>query len=531
MSWSDPVIGKTLVFGPQQDKLELRLAEECSQYYADPYGWVLWAFDWGRGDLEGWDGPDVWQRDILNEIGEQVRERGFDGVNPVDPIQMAVASGHGIGKSALTAWLILWIMSTRPFSKGIVTANTSDQLKTKTWAELGKWRSRCIVGHWFEYNSGKGSMMLYHKSYSESWRVDAQTCREENSEAFAGLHAASGTPFYIFDEASAVPDKIEEVAKGGLTDGEPMFFKFGNPTRNSGHFSRAFGSEKERWTTWQIDSRTAKMTNKRLIARWIEDYGEDSDFVRVRVRGMFPRASDMQYIATDDVSASMSASPGRYLGDDPLICGVDLARGGGDKCRIVFRRGRDAKSEKSYMIPGEKSRDSMRVVSLIASVLDRHKPDVTFVDETGLGGPIADRLSQLGYHVVGVNFGSNAEDTKHYGNKVAEMWSRMRAWIQAGGSLPKEPELERELTCREFFHDAKDRLFLEPKDVMKKDGRPSPDWADAIALTFAFKVPKRQMPRSFLDSPIGMRENTPSVSHDPMDDVSVDYDNQYRKAA
>jgi len=521
---SQAVTSRTLVFGPDVKKVDLVLAEECSQFYDDPLGWVLWAFDWDHDELEGFEGPDDWQYDILAEIGEQVRLRGFNGVDPVDPIQMAVASGHGIGKSALTAWLILWIMSTRPFSKGIVTANTSDQLKTKTWAELGKWRSRCIVGHWFEYNTGRGSMSLYHKSYPESWRVDAQTCREENSEAFAGLHAAQGTPFYIFDESSAVPDKIEEVAKGGLTDGEPMFFKFGNPTRNVGHFSRAFGSEKDRWLTRQIDSRTAKMTNKRLIQTWVDDYGEDSDFVRVRVKGMFPRASDMQYIATDDVKVSMDAMPGRYLGDDPLICGVDLARGGGDKCRIVFRRGRDAKSEKSYVIPAEKSRDSMKVVSLICSVLDRHIPDVTFVDETGLGGPIADRLVQLGYHVIGVNFGSKAEDEKHYADKVGEMWARLRVWIQDGGALPKDPELERELTCREFDHDKSDRLVLEPKKKMKSDGKPSPDWADALSLTFAFKVPKRVSPRKTLDSPVGMRENMSQLQHDPMDDVSVDYD-------
>ena len=93
-------------------------------------------------------------------------------------------------------------MSTRPQAKGIVTANTGEQLRTKTWGELGKWRTRCIVGHWFEYNNGKGSMSLYHKSFPESWRCDAQTCREENSEAFAGLHSAGSTPFYLFDEAS-----------------------------------------------------------------------------------------------------------------------------------------------------------------------------------------------------------------------------------------------------------------------------------------------------------------------------------------
>ena len=472
----------------EHDSIDIQLADECAQFYADPYGWVLWAFDWNHGDLVGFDGPDRWQKESLIEIGEAVKAAQFDGVNPVDPIRQATASGHGIGKSALTSWLILWIMSTRPQSKGIVTANTGDQLQTKTWGELGKWRNRCVVGHWFEYNSGKGSLSLYHKSWPESWRVDGQTCREENSEAFAGLHAANSTPFYLFDEASAVPDKIWEVAEGGLTDGEPMFFAFGNPTRNVGEFYNCFTSKRHRWMVRQIDSRTAKMTNKTLIGQWADDWGDDSDFFRVRVRGMFPRAGDMQFIPGDEVAKSMTRTA-QYIPDEPLICGIDIARGGDDNCMIVFRRGKDGKSEKAYRIPGEKSKDSMRVVSMLTMVLDRHQPEVTFIDVTGIGGPIGDRLRQLGYHVVDIGFGHNADEESKYANKTAEMGYRCREWIMNGGALPPEVQLERELTTREYWHDKKDRLVLEPKKDMKKRLGVSPDYADALYLTFAQEVP------------------------------------------
>jgi len=502
-------------------QVDLLLADECSQYYADPYGWVLWAFDWGYGELTGFDGPDIWQRDTLIDIGKQVAARGFDGVTPVDPIREATASGHGIGKSALTAWLILWIMSTRPYAKGIVTANTSDQLRTKTWGELGKWRSRCIIGHWFEYNNGRGSMSLYHQSWPESWRVDAQTCREENSEAFAGLHSANSTPFYLFDEASAVPDKIWEVAEGGLTDGEPMFFVFGNPTRNTGKFRECFTRQKHRWSTRQIDSRTAKMTNKKLIEEWRRDWGEDSDFFRVRVLGRFPRAGDMQFMSSDDVAAAMKRGPGRYLGDDPLICGIDLARGGDDNCMIQFRRGQDAKSEKVYRIPGEKSRDSMVVAAKIADVLDRHKPDVTFLDVGSMGGPIGDRLRQLGYHVIDIGFGHKASDEKRYANKTAEMGARCREWIINGGSIPDDSQLETELTSREFGHDDKDRLVLQRKKDMKKLIGVSPDWADALYLTFAQPVPKRDVPRGQLDAAIAVRSQS-NNDYDPLSCMDID---------
>jgi hypothetical protein len=120
--------------------------------------------------------------------------------------------------------------------------------------------------------------------------VDALALAEFAIEAMHRQHAATSSSCYIFDEASAVPDAIWEVAEGGLTDGEPHIFAFGNPTRNSGKFYRiTFGNESHR----SIDSRMAARSNKAQIAEWISDYGMDSDFVRVRVLGLPPAASEL----------------------------------------------------------------------------------------------------------------------------------------------------------------------------------------------------------------------------------------------
>lgn len=502
------------------DDIDEILADEVAKYFADPYGWVMWAFDWGHGELEGFDGPDEWQKDLLVEWGHSIAEKGFNGVDPVDPYRESVASGHGIGKSAISSWIILFIMSTRPFAKGIVTANTGEQLRTKTWSELGKWRSRCLVGHWFEYNNGKGSMSLYHKSFSSSWRVDAQTCREENSEAFAGLHAANSTPFYLFDEASAVPSKIWEVAEGGLTDGEPMFFCFGNPTRNDGKFHETF-NPKSRWKNTQIDSRQAKMTNKRLIEQWRQDHGEDSDFFRVRVRGQFPKAGDMQFMPSDIVEMAQTYPLPPYLGDEPLIMSLDVARGGGDDCRISFRRGKDLKSETSYRITYENSRDSMKMLSKVVMVIERHQPNAIMVDSTGVGGPIHDRLRELGYNSYEVHFGAKADDEKRYFNKTAEMGDRLRRALMDGGRIHEDEQLKRELTCREFWHDDKDRLVLERKKDIKMRLGYSPDWADSLYLLYALEnVPRLHYKRGDADVAPWAREHmNRDKDYDPLADM------------
>src|SRR4051812_22826971 len=96
---------------------------ELSRFYADPLGFVLFAYPWGAGSLRGHDGPDKWQSEFLTDLGQEVRNRGFTGAAPVKPIRMAVSSGHGIGKSVLCAWIVDWIMSTRPNCQGTVTAN------------------------------------------------------------------------------------------------------------------------------------------------------------------------------------------------------------------------------------------------------------------------------------------------------------------------------------------------------------------------------------------------------------------------
>ncbi len=485
---------------PTAEAINAELAEEVGEYYDDPLGFVMMAWPWGEpGPLQDHDGPDVWQREVLIWLGSEVQQRGFDGVTAVAPIRAAVSSGHGIGKSTLQAWLTVWIMSTRPNCRGTVTANTATQLDTKTWAAIQHWAKLAITSHWFEINTQR----YYYKGQRESWFCSPQSCDEKNSEAFAGQHAADSTSFYIFDEDSNVPDSIHEVAQGGLTDGEPMWFLFGNPTRSTGAFSRAcFGTDRHRWKVWTIDSRDSKFTNKSQIAEWMQDYGEDSDFVRVRVRGLAPSASDLQFIDSDRVRGAQKRST-VTLPDEPLICALDMARGGGDDCVFRFRRGSDARSIPAKRVTGQESRDSMKLVAMAANILeqtfDGRKVAMLFVDATGgsVGGPVADRLRQLGHqNVIDVQFAGESPDPK-YANLRAYMWGKMRDWLSVG-AIDASGRLEQDLTGPGYTHDKRDRIVLEAKEHMKARGVDSPDDGDALAMTFALSVaPRRPMPAPY----------------------------------
>lgn len=473
---------------PSTAKQAPDLAAFVSQFYDDPLGFVVACYPWGEpGPLEAHTGPDTWQREHLKWLGEEVSRRAFNGKDPVEPIRSSVSSGHGIGKSVEVAWLVDWIMSTRPHCQGTVTANTFTQLQTKTWAAIQRWTKLCLTGHWFVVNAER----LYHPDYKESWFCALQSSREENSEAFAGQHAADSTSFYIVDEASSVADKILEVAEGGLTDGEPMIFLYGNPTRSTGKFHRVtFGSERHRWHQTVVDSRTSKFTNKQQIDEWVQDYGEDSDFVRVRVRGLPPAAGDLQFIDSERVYGAQKRTP-TVFENEPLIAGLDVARGGSDECVIRFRRGLDGQSIPPLRIPGEAARDSTKTVSWAANVLERdfsgRKVAMMFIDGTGIGGPIVDRLKQLGHrNVVEIQFGGESPDPK-YANMRAYMWGQLREWLPRG-AIDRHAALEQDLTAPGYAHDKRDRIVLESKEHLKARGVDSPDDADALALTFAQPV-------------------------------------------
>ena len=206
---------------------------------------------------------------------------------------------------------------------------------------------------------------------------------------------------------------------------------------------------------------------------------------------MPPRASDLQFIDTDRVFAAQSRVV-QPLEDEPLVCGLDVARGGLDNCVFRFRRGPDARSIKPVIIPGEEARDSMRLVTKAATILDSEydgrKVEMLFIDGTGIGGPIVDRLVQLGYEkrVMEVQFGSESPDPK-YANMRAYIWGKCRDWLPRA-AIDTSPVLEQDLTGPGYSHDKRDRILLESKEHMKEREVASPDDGDALCCTFAAPV-------------------------------------------
>ncbi len=471
---------------------DAELVEELGSYASRPYDFMFWAWPYGEpGELEKRSPLEPWQAEATLYIQQKLLEGlGNEAQIISEAIQIAIRSGHDVGKSAWVCKLIIWALSTREDTKGVVTANTEKQLRLKLWAELRKWHRLFIASHLFVVTAT--SIQARDPEREGEWRIDAIPWSEDNPEAFAGLHNHGKRILVVFDEASGIVPVIWETMDGVFNEAETelIWVATGNPTRNTGRFVECFDREGQGrfWHTFKVDSREVSFTNKERIQKAIDLYGIDSDVIKVRWLGEFPSSSTAQLIPVDVIKSAMSA-PAQSQPYEPLIMGVDVARYGEDDSVIVFRRGRDARTIPARRFHGL---STTALGEVVVNLMAAHGPDGVFIDEGGIGGGVIDFVRHLGHSVIGVQFGGEgfASDLgeKCY-NKRATMYLNLRDWLRTGGAIENDPSLQRELTAIEYtIWDGKGKqngaFLLTPKEDMDE----SPDWADALACTFAFPV-------------------------------------------
>jgi hypothetical protein len=477
-----------------QDEQELMARLWSPAIKDNPLAFVMYVFPWGEKGtpLETFTGPRKWQREVLVQIAEHIRQN--NGKVDFDTLRLAVSSGRGIGKSALVSWVTIWMLSTRIGSTTIISANSENQLRSVTWAEITKWLAMAMNSHWFEVSAtrvmpAKWLTELVERDLKKGtryWGVEGRLWSAENPDAYAGVHNFDGV-MVIFDEASGIDDAIWAVTSGFFTENTPNRFWccFSNPRRNSGYFYECFNSKRDFWATKVVDARTVEGTDKATYQQIIDEYGPDSPQAYVEVYGQFPDAGDDQFIGLQVVEDAMARE--KYKDNSaPIIVGVDPARFGADNTVIAVRQGRDIVTLKRY-----KGDDTMTVVGHVIEAIDEYKPALVVIDEGGLGAGIVDRLKEQRYKIKGVNFGNRSKNPMMYGNLRAQMWGDMREWLKTA-SIPNDRFLKTDLISPMMKPDSKGAIFLESKKDMKSRGLASPDAADAIAVTFAFPVAHRE---------------------------------------
>lgn len=447
--------------------------------------------------------PDEKQRDILKSLR--------------DYPMTSVRSGHGIGKSAVEAWAVIWFLMTRPFPKIPCTAPTKHQLYDVLWAEVSKWmRNNPELKKELIWTYER----IYMRGYKEEWFAVPRTAT--NPDALQGFH--SEHVLYIIDEASGVPDKVFEPVLGAMTGEDARLLMMGNPTRLTGFFYDSHHGKREQYSAMHVDGRDSRHVAKKFVQDIIRMFGEDSDVFRVRVAGQFPKSAPDSLIAMEWCEEAARRSP--ELLKERIDIGIDVARYGDDSSALYPLLDK-AESLEYELYHHNRTTEISGYAVIMIKRLAADYPEVSVmrvkVDCDGLGVGVYDNLYEqmdqiideiwtervrhqgldpedprqyqecmevprLDLEIVECHFGGAGGkvedgDPVEYSNSTGLMWGKVRKYLQEGRlKLPDDDTLFSQLSNRKYIVGKDGKLELERKEAMKKRGVSSPDIADALAL-------------------------------------------------
>jgi phage terminase large subunit len=429
--------------------------EFLERYYDDPNGFVINVLKVT---------PQPWQSQLLDQFARGTR-------------RCSCAAGHGVGKSAVTSWAMLWFLLTRYPIKLVATSPTQSQLFDVLAAEVKRWITE-LPEALRELLVVKSERIELAASPTEAF-LSFKVSRKDQPDAMQGIHSA--TTFLCVDEAAGVDEAVYEAAYGSMTSANAYICLIGNPTRSTGYFFDTHHVNKGTWYTMNVSCLDSPMVSPDFITEMRDKYGKESNQWRTRVLGLWPTVDDDTVIPRGLVEDAVSRRV-KVPHDYPTIWGLDVARMGADKSVLVERQGRKVTKIQSW-----EKLDLMTLADRVDHLYQdaEQQPIEICCDNIGLGAGVVDRLRQLGVPAIGINVSETPSKADTYANKRAELWFTCREWLGGEVELPDHQQLVEDLVAPRFEYKPNGTLGLERKEVTAKRLRKSPDFADALCLTFA----------------------------------------------
>lgn len=477
-----------------------RVAPQVDRYYDSPAAFVTDCFSWKSGE-----GPTGYQLEILERVPTERR--------------VAVRGPRGLGKTCLSAWVVLWFALTRDLAgvdwKAPTTAGGWRQLTKFTWPEIHKWAQRI---DWAKLGRGK---------FNPKSELMVQSLRLQHGEAFA---AASDNPWliegahadsllFVFDEAKAIPDKTWDSAEGTFSGAgenglEAFVLAISTPGEPVGRYYQIHQRAKgfDHWWPKHVtldETIAAGRVTQEWASRQALAWGVDSALYQNHVVGEFWSADEDGVIPLGWVDAAMSRwekahpdcepgsphpdfVPARHVCELPEFTsvGVDPARYGPDLTALALRHGGEISEIRTFA-----KKDTIEVASLTQRVLLTYGGKAV-VDVGGLGAGVVDQLRADKHSEKRTIAFNGSESTPYkdrtgeigFANKRAAAWWHLRELldphIDDPISLPPWDQLRGELTTPKYREVAGGKIIIESKDDIRKRLGGSPDLADAIAYAF-----------------------------------------------
>lgn len=405
-------------------------------------------------------------------------------------LRISIVSGHGIGKSTMLSWIILWFLFIYPDSQVACTSPGKEQMYDVLWKELKKWIEKMPLN--------MGSLYIWETSHvrmkesPETWFARAKTASKENTEALAGVHADH--VLIAVDEASGVEEPIFETMEGALTSGKILVFLIGNGTRSLGYFYDSHHKDKERWQTYAFSSLDSPRVDEKYVDAIVQKYGSDSVQYAIRVEGKFPNEGIMdekgyvQLFNENDLHF-VRFDPNWMPVGRPLAA-LDPSGEGQDKTEWCVRD-----RQRAAIVAEEDISNAAGMANKSITICDKFKVDPSdfVIDAFGKGQDVGMEIA-IGTakfkrpwraHTVNVGDPCESEDDKiQFVNKRAEMYYKFMKWCRAGGEMMESERLKEQLLSIRYKRTTSGRIQIMDKVQMKKLGFASPDKGDAIAMTF-----------------------------------------------
>lgn len=426
--------------------------------------------------------PDAWQVEALRAFGSQDQNK----------LRISLQACVGPGKSAVLAWcgwnFLACYGEPGHHPKGAAVSVTADNLKDNLWPEFSKWQSQSqFLLHTFKWTKER----IFAVDHPETWFLSARSYSktanaEEQGRTLSGLH--SKYVLALIDESGEIPVPVAKAAEQAMSEVQCRFGRIlqaGNPTSHDGVLYAAATNLAHLWKVIRItgdpdDPKRSPRIDIDWAKEQIKTYGRDNPWVMSSILGLFPPSSINTLLGPDEVAASMERAPRiEDYGFSQKRIGIDVARFGDDSTVIFPRQGLMAFNPVQM-----RNARTPEIAARVASAKSKWGSEIEFVDDTGgYGAGVIDSMLQAGFAPQSINFSGKSIDPRYF-NKRSEMWFEMANWVKRGGALPNNAQLRREL-CAPTFTFQNGKFRLEEKDQIKKRLGFSPDFADALALTFA----------------------------------------------
>ncbi|EEW1885291.1 TPA: terminase [Escherichia coli] len=410
-----------------------------------------------------------------------------------------VTSGHGTGKSSLTAMLLLIFMILFPDARVIIVANKIGQVKTGVFKYVKQYWANAVKRHgWLQTYFVLSDTMFYERSRKGIWEVLCKGYRLGNEEALAGEHAAH--LLLILDEASGISDKAIGVMTGALTEEDNRMLMLSQPTRPSGYFYDSHHSQaktpdnpKGIWTAIVLNSEESPFVTPQFIKQKLLEYGgRDSIEYMVKVLGQFPREINGYLLGRDECDRAARrkvlleknwgwvATADVGNGRDKSVLNICKVSGHRDNRRVV--------NFKVMEMPG--TMDPLAFADFIYNECTPEKyPNITIaVDADGFGSDTCAQLVRRGANPVRIRWGKPMfanKDRERFVNQRAYANIMARDAIKSGRMrIDSDPKTAEQASKIPFLLNEEGKMAMMRKEHMRqKLNIKSPDRWDTYCFT------------------------------------------------